>query len=290
MTRKLFNFMIYIGFISCLLMSTFVIAYPKGIYITSETARNSKKMDSLIYNAKKAGINTFVIDTYYRNQLYAQNIAKAQKAGIRYVARVVMFPHGAKGLQLLNRKIWENRWQRAQYAISLGASAIQLDYIRYHRLQPASLQNERNVYKVIQFFHNKLKNTGVQLEIDVFGVVAHRPTRTIGQNAVLFARSVDAINPMVYPSHYEPYQYYSARPYSTVLNSVRALKQQLINYPEVKVYAYIEMWNYRYPMNYEKRIRYVRAQIEGAMKGGAEGWYAWSANNHYKVLFDLLRR
>jgi len=263
-------------------------SYEKGIYITSGTAQSPKKIDYLIRRAKTVGITTFVVDVYGRNKTYANSIAKIKAAGIRYVARLVMFPYGAKGAQIKNQQIWANRWQRAQYAVSLGANAIQLDYIRYHRGTSPSAENERNVYQVIKFFRNKLRGTGVQLQIDIFGVAAHRPTRTIGQNAVLFAQSLDAINPMVYPSHYEPFRHHAVRPYSTVLNSVQALKKQLAGNPHVKVYAYLELFNYRYPMSYPTKVKYIQAQIQGAMNGGADGWYAWSANNHYNILFNLL--
>lgn len=268
--------------------STLAMAYVKGIYITSGTARRAKKMDYLIRRAKAAGIGTFVIDVYGRNKRYARNLAKVRQAGIEYIARVVVFPYGAKGSQMTNQKIWQNRWRRAQYAISLGASAIQLDYIRYHRNTPPSKMNEQRVYNVIKFFRHKLHGTGIKLQIDIFGVVAHRPTRTIGQNVTLFANSLDAINPMVYPSHYEPFRHHAVRPYSTVLESVSALKRQLVGYPRVKVYAYIELFNYRYPMSYQKKVQYIKAQIQGAMNGGADGWYAWSAHNHYKILFNIL--
>ena len=289
MLRKKFIIFACVGFfLGGVFGPTVVMAYAKGIYITSGTARSSKKMDYLITRAKRAGINTFIIDVYGPHRLYAKNIAKVRKAGIYYVARVVMFPYGAKESQILDRKIWESRWRWAKYAVSLGASAIQMDYIRYHRLQRPSLQNEQNVYKVIKFFRQKLKETGVKLQIDIFGVAAHRPTRTIGQNVQLFAPSLDAINPMVYPSHYEPFRHYSERPYSTVLDSITALKKQLVNYPKVKVHAFIEMFNYRYPMRYQKRAKYIKAQIQGAINGGADGWYAWSANNHYKLLFNIL--
>lgn len=275
-------------FLTGFLETNIAIGYAKGIYITSGTARSDKKMDYLIERAKRAGINTFVIDVYGQHKSYARNVAKVRQAGIRYVARVVMFPYGGKGSQVTNQKTWEHRWRWAQYAVSLGADAIQLDYIRYHRTQPASVQNEQNVYKVIQYFRHKLKGTNVKLQIDIFGVAAHRPTRTIGQNVVLFAPSLDAINPMVYPSHYHPASYHSERPYSTVFDSVSALKKQLAPFPQVKVHAFIEVFNYRYPMSYAKRAEYVKAQIRGAINAGSNGWYAWSANNHYKLLFNIL--
>lgn len=269
--------------------TTTAVAYVKGIYITQGTAQSTRKMQYLIKRSKAVGINTFVIDIYGRNKRYAKNIAMVRQAGIRYVARIVMFPYGGTHAQVKNKKIWEKRWRRAKYAISLGASEIQLDYIRYKKTTRPSTQNAQNIHKVIQFFEQRLRGTGVKLQIDIFGVVAHRPTRTIGQNVQVFAKSLHSINPMVYPSHYEPYRYHAVRPYSTVFESVSALRKQLENHSHVKVYAYVELFNYRYPMNYAKKVQYIRSQLQGAMNGGAHGWYAWSATNKYNILFNILQ-
>ena len=264
-------------------------AFVKGIYITQSTAQHSRRMNYLIHQAKSVGIKTFVIDIYYPNKRYARNIAKVRANGIRYVARIVVFPYGAHHHQVKSRKYWQKRWRRAQYAISLGASAIQLDYIRYKPSVRSSPQNARNIYEVIKFFRHKMQGTGVKLQIDIFGVAAHKPAVRIGQNVPLFANSVDAICPMVYPSHYEPYRHHAVRPYSTVLKSVLALRQQLRGHPHVKVFAFIELYNYRYPMSRYAKIKYIKAQMQAARDGGANGWYAWSARNKYSLLFYVLR-
>ena len=265
-------------------------AYVKGIYVTSSTANHTRTMNYLVKQSKAAGINTFVVDVYGRSKRYAQNVRMFQRHGIRYVARVVVFPHGGTQAQVANKKIWENRWRRAQYAISLGAKEIQLDYIRFKASNYSSKQNAYKINKVIKFFKDRLRGTGVKLQIDIFGVAAHRPSKTIGQNIPLFAENIDAVNPMVYPSHYEPYRYHAVRPYKTVLDSVSALKRQLRHHPRVKVYAYIELYNYRYPMSRANKVKYILAQMQAAKNGGANGWYAWSARNKYSLLFSILKK
>jgi len=263
-------------------------AQVRGIYVTQSTAQNAAKLRHLIRQAKASNINTFVVDTNYRNSRFARNITLLHQNGIRYVARIVVFPHGANYAQARNKKIWEKRWNSAQYAISLGAKEIQLDYIRYRSWRHSSLKHSHQIHKIIKYFKNKLAGSGIKLQVDIFGVVAHRPSNTIGQNALLFSNSVDAFCPMVYPSHYEPFRYYSKRPYETVYNSITKLKQQLGHQSNVKIYAYIEMSNYRYPMGRAKKIKYIQAQMQGAINAGADGWYAWSPNNKYHLLFKLL--
>lgn len=267
----------------------FAQAFVKGIYITQHTAESSKRMRYLISQAKSVGISTFVIDIYYPNSRYAKNIKKVKENGIRYVARVVVFPYGGTRKQVRSRAYWEKRWKQAKYAIKLGAEAIQLDYIRFKPTQPWSDKNAEDIYKVIKFFRDKLKGTGVRLQIDIFGVAAHGHSKAIGQDVTLFAKAVDAINPMVYPSHYEPFRHHALRPYETVLDSVLALREQLGNHSHVRIHAFIELYNYRYPMSYSTRVRYIKAQMQAAKDAGADGWYVWSARNKYKILFKVLR-
>lgn len=264
-------------------------AFVRGIYITQSTAENTKRMTQLIQEAKKDDVGTFIIDTDYRNTRYARNLEMVHKNGIKFVSRVVIFPHGGTRAQVTSKEYWNKRWAKAQYAISLGASAIQLDYIRYKHTNRGSAENAKDIYNVIDFFHNKLRGTKVELQIDVFGVAAHRPAIHIGQNIPLFAPLLDAVNPMVYPSHYEPFRHHAERPYHTVLDSVSALRKQLDKFPAVKVYAFIELFNYRYPMSTAKRLKYIHAQIQAAEDSGADGFYVWSARNKYSMLFQALK-
>lgn len=266
-----------------------VFAYNKGIYLTQSTAENRKQVDYLIQEAKATGLNTFVIDVNYKNARYAKNIAHITQNGIQYVARVVVFPDGGTSSQIKSRAYWEKRWQQASYAVSLGADAIQLDYIRYKASQPPSPQNARDIDEVVQFFDQKLQGSGVALQIDIFGVAAHKPSLAIGQNVVLFADNVNAICPMVYPSHYEPHPKPSLHPYQTVFNSVFALEKQLQNYSHVKIYAFVEANNYRHAMSKDLKEKYIQAQIQGVLDAGADGWYVWSPLNKYQVLFSALR-
>ncbi len=264
-------------------------AYVKGIYITQSSAQNSRKMNYLIKQARAVGINTFVIDYNYRNSRYARNVTNVKRAGIHYVARIVVYPHGANDWQVKSNAYRDKIWRKIKQAIDYGAQEIQLDYIRYKASRYPSVKNAHDIHKVIQYFHHKLQALGIKLQIDIFGIATLKPSLRIGHNVRLFANSVDAICPMVYPSHYEPFRYHARRPYETVLKSVSALRHELKKYPQVKIYAYIELFNYRYPMSRKTKIKYILSQIHAARDAGANGWYAWSAGNKYNLLFSILR-
>lgn len=262
-----------------------VIAFSRGIYLTQSTAQDHHRIHYLIQQAKRYGIDTFVIDINRPSANYADNIKTVVHSGIRYIARVVVFPHGGTDAQVRDQKIWEKRLALARYAEQLGAQDIQLDYIRYQARAHISKIKAQRIYEVVQYFKKHLREP---LQVDIFGVAAHQPAHTIGQDPALLASIVDAFCPMVYPSHYEPFRYHATRPYETVLSSVEALKKQLVKHDHVHIYAYIESHNYRYPLSTQQKMRYIAAQMKAAQDGGANGWYVWSANNHYHILFQVL--
>jgi len=265
------------------------LAYPMGIYLTQATAQNTLKLNNLIHHSKANGISIFVIDYNRPSARYQKNVAKVRRHGIRYVARIVVYPRGGTHSQVISQRHREKKWRQIRQAMAYGAQDIQLDYIRYKPSRAASVRNEQHIYEVIRYFRDKMQGSGVKLQVDIFGEVSHRPSRHIGQNARLFAQSVDALCPMVYPSHYEPYRKHAVRPYETVYNSVSALRHQIRQYSNVKVYAYIELYNYRYPMSYQKKMQYIKAQIRGAKAAGADGIYVWNPWNRYQILFNVLQ-
>jgi hypothetical protein len=264
-------------------------ANVRGIYVTQTTAENTKLLTSLINKAKAADINTFVIDYGRANKHYTDNMALVKENGIRYVARIVVFPGGGTPEQLASIEYREKKLNLIKQAIALGAQAIQLDYIRFASKNKASPENAEKVNLVIKWFHDKLQPYGVPLQIDVFGITSFHQEFRIGQYPKVFASSVDGICPMDYPSHFADYKIKSAQPYKTVNSSVIALKEQLKDEKPVKVYAYIEAYNYRYHMASSQRATYIAAEMKGAEDAGADGWYVWSANNVYDHVFEAIK-
>jgi hypothetical protein len=118
--------------------------------------------------------------------------------------------------------------------------------------------------------------------------VAFGPSLRIGQDIGHFAPDIDAVCPMLYPSHFEPYVERARAPYETVHSALLALKRQTRRHP-VPIYAYIEPFNFRYEMTDAERVRYVEAQLDAVIDAGAHGYYVWSVGNHYDLLFQMLQ-
>lgn len=289
--RKLWLKLIVPSVVLCCLSSG-VQAWNKGIYLTQHTLQQPAKLDYLIREAKATGINTFIIDHDFYSSHYAPAIAKVKAAGLKHIPRIVVFTDGGNAQQVRSKAHWEEKYKLVDEAIKAGADGVQLDYIRYSSKSPANPQHAKDVYQVIKWFKQKINAEKLPMEIDIFGEVSYYPSMHIGQDIEMFADSVDGVNPMVYPSHYWPYQKYSAEPYKTVNDSLNSLVGKFNNNPPFKVHAYIEAANYHYlkkTSNAQKQ-QYLLQQIRAVEDAkSVSGWYVWSANNVYENLFHVLK-
>lgn len=275
----------------CLLfIAQLAFSFERGIYVTSSTLLHTRAITHLINQAKKYNINTFVIDFYHSSSRYRKNIQLVKNAGITYVARIVVFPGGAKTSQVKSQRYLEKINNRIKGAASMGANQIQLDYIRYDKSRRGSRQNVNDIHQVIKYFAKTTDALKLPLQIAVFGEVSYIPSLHIGQDVKTFAYTVDVVAPMVYPSHYTPYRYHSQNPYKTIYHSLTEMKKQFNGKPPFKIYAYIEMFNIRYPMSSAAKMKYINEEIKAVRDAGVNGWYAWSANNKYWILFQTLQK
>lgn len=262
----------------------------KGIYITQWNFENTTFLNYLIKRAKASGIDTFVVDMELPSKRYQNNLLILKENKIKYVARIIMFPDGGKPDMIKNPDRWQRKFKLVQQAIDWGAREIQLDYIRYSSKQKASEDNSKDINTIISWYKNKLLPQKIPLQIDVFGITSFGESKHIGQNIKLFSETVDAICPMVYPSHYVPFAQHFKTPYQTVFESLQSIKKQFGNPMPIKVYAYIELSNYHYPMSRSKTLEYIIAQLKAVNAAGADGWYAWSPHNRYENLFYILEK
>jgi hypothetical protein len=261
----------------------------KGIYVQQLTAQDPGRLRELIDKSKKAGFNTFVVDLWRRSPRYVTAIETIKNAGLNYVPRVTIFPDGARPEQIDDRGLLEHRARLLDYAIQLGATDVQIDYIRFSSRNRASPENADKVRDVIRFFRERVQRRGARLQIDVFGEVSYGPSLRIGQDMRVFAPELDAVCPMLYPSHFEPFQDTAKAPYETVHAAILALERQIKASP-IPIYPYIEHFNYRYKMSDEERAAYFEAQLEAVLNTSASGFYIWSVGNFYDIPFAVLER
>lgn len=264
-------------------------ALTKGIYLTQYTLEDTPYLNYLIQHSRAVGINTFIVDLERPSKKYHENLALLKKNNISYVARIIMFPGGGTRAQVTNPAVWQKKYALVKQAVDWGADQIQLDYIRYDTEQPPTPQNARDIHQIIKWYKSRLDAQKIPLQLDIFGIASFGPSVYIGQDIKLFSTSADAICPMVYPSHFEPFRQHAVTPYDTIYDALIALRDQFDDEKlPFKLYPYIELSNYRYPLNHQKRLQYIVAEIRAAEDAGADGWYVWSPHNEYDPLFEVL--
>jgi hypothetical protein len=187
-----------------------------------------------------------------------------------------------------NRDNWKYVVDVAVAAAKLGFDEIQFDYVRF----PTDGDVENIVYPsqtetpmgwtIAQFIHyaaKRLKPLGVRVSADVFGLAATRDLG-IGQIPRRIARYLDAIYPMVYPSHYAPGEYNlddpNAAPHATVAASLADFKTQLVG-TKAKLIPWIQ--DFSYGRTYT--LADVQAQIDAAKAAGSPGFLLWNAGGIY---------
>lgn len=259
----------------------------KGIYISQATVENRQYLNYLISRSKQAGINTFVIDLNAVSNSYERNILLVKNSGIRYVARVVVASLSGIPDRERSEAYWMSRFRLVDAAIRLGADDIQIDYVAS---KTPSFQDAPEVREIMAWFREKINNRA-KLQIDVFAESSYKKTDSVEQAVPVlgFGQTVDAVCPMLYPSHFEPYQEHAKKPYDTIYAALTAIKQ---NYNSSKtpfeLYPYIELSNYRHSFTDEQLTGYIHSQIKAVEDAKADGWYAWSAGNKYDRLFMIL--
>lgn len=141
------------------------------------------------------------------------------------------------------KEVWEYLASVGEAAIKAGFDEVQYDYVRFStdsRMKQVDFGDStkgRTKTEAISGFtlyaSERIHAAGGLISADVYGVVidSEEDQQIVGQNYVEMSRSLDAISPMIYPSHYGPYNYQipvpDAQPYDTVLAAMQASKMVL---------------------------------------------------------------
>lgn len=263
--------------------------FHQGIYLSIKRFMNITTLQYYINQAKKHGIDTIIVDLYKRpSEQYQSHVAMLHAKHLHYIPRIEIFPQGGHASQVLNPKFWQPRWILMKDAINMGAASIQLDYIRYASKPPINPKKVHHIHDVILWFKHKAQRYHTPLQMVIFGIVAYKPTHTIGQDIEIFSDTIDTFCPTLYPSHFQPYHQHAQNPYRTVYRSLLTMHKRLQDNRKPTIIAYIEPSNFRIDIAKKHKKRYIMDQIQGSIDGKANGWYAWSNGGFYNRLFAVL--
>jgi hypothetical protein len=247
---------------------------------------------------------------YYKARVVA---AKAEAAGVYLIGRVVVFEDptlSEKRLDLAirtsdgslwrnnaglgwanpyDRRVWDYNVAIAEAAARAGFDEIQFDYVRFPSdgpIESAVFSHkvaEPMGWTVTRFVHyasTRLKPLGVRVSVDVFGLSATHELG-IGQKPGRLAKYVDAVYPMVYPSHYSSGEFNlpdpSSSPGRTVSMSLRDFRNALVGRKAVLI-----PWLEDFSLSGGSRPpEEVRAQIEAARRNHTKGFLLWNPEGIY---------
>jgi hypothetical protein len=187
-----------------------------------------------------------------------------------------------------DKRVWEYNVDIAAAAARVGFDEIQFDYVRF----PSDGDMEAIVFPnktatppgwvIAEFVHyatKRLKPLGVRVSADVFGLSATRDLG-IGQFPKRLGRYLDAIYPMVYPSHYGPGEYDlddpNSNPGATVAYSLRDFNRELAG-TKARIVPWLQdfSWGRAYTMDD------IQAQIDSSRRAKAAGYLLWNAAGIY---------
>ncbi|MCM3750339.1 putative glycoside hydrolase [Paenibacillus pasadenensis] len=204
-------------------------------------------------------------------------------------------------------EVWKYNVEIAREAAKMGFDEIQFDYVRFPansaRTDAKLNYGERGGSKasaIKKFLHvaaQELHREGVKVSADVFGLVTSSPDDLgIGQSWRSVASEVDAISPMVYPSHYSPGMYGIAKP---DLSPYEVIQKAMTDASSRNRYltkeggkpAAIRPWLQSFTASWldthlDYTEREVKAQIRAARQAGVEEYLLWSPRCVYPLSFE----
>ena len=210
----------------------------------------------------------------------------------------------ANGLAWVNpyrQEVWEYLTELAEMAADLGFDEIQ--YVRFpvgsdanaadYGVDMDAYPKRQAIQDFLFYAGDRLHEKGCVVTADVFGTIIGSETdvQTVGQDYAALGQTVDAISPMVYPSHYANgvfgLKVPDANPYETVLAAMQGSVEELQEISEAER-AVVRPWLQAFTATWVPgHISYngtqIREQIQAVYDAGYEEWILWNATNRYSA-------
>ncbi len=195
---------------------------------------------------------------------------------------------GLTWLDPTNEATWDYPIQLAAYAAELGFDEIMFDYVRYPTDGDASTMvfsdpgrnRDDTITSFLRRASRELKPRGVRVSAAFFGLAATNDLG-IGQRPGKLRNDLDAVYPMIYPSHFTNGQFGIANPSDTPGPTIAAALadwRRRTNGGTVE----IRPWLQDFTMGgIPYGLKEVREQIDASDRTGATGWLLWNAQCVY---------
>jgi hypothetical protein len=206
--------------------------------------------------------------------------------------------HDKKGQTWVNpyaNAIWEYNFRVAEEAIKMGFGEIQFDYIRfpepYKSLPPQVFPEQRGRTKpqvLAEFLstaRERFAKLGVRTTADIFGLVTTvGGALEVGQKWEPISQSVDAVLPMVYPSHYPPGSFQlphpNADPYDVIHIAISRARErdEKLGIKGEHVRPWLQAFSIGLP---KYGAHEIEEQKRAVYDSGYDGWILWEPGTRY---------
>jgi hypothetical protein len=184
-------------------------------------------------------------------------------------------------------------------SLEAGVDEIQLDYVRYptegiwdadFHLEEKNLSTADVITGFVHRVHEKTKAAGVPLSLDVFGCVAWQYAKDMestGQDLRRLGKEIEALSPMVYPSHFgvgfQGYEVPGDHPDIVAIGTKKAIEtMHEAGVDNVVVRSWVQAFPWKSP---HFGSGYIAEQIKEAKNGGGVGWLAWNSGGEYGATY-----
>ena len=276
-----------------------------AIQIDIKDERGEISFTTPIPSARRSGAHMNIYDP-------VAVLRRAHDAGLYVIGRIVTFQDGYAPTQRpalavhnrgggiwkndigipwmdpTNEKAWDYPIQLAVYSAELGFDEIMFDYVRYPTDGDANSMvfhdPRRSRDDTITSFLKKaaaqLKPRGVRISAAMFGLAA-TDDLGIGQRPGRLRNTLDAVYPMIYPSHFSDGQFGIDKPGDTPGPTIAAALADWRRRTNGGTME-IRPWLQDFTMGgIPYGLPEVQQQIDASDRTGADGWLLWNATCVY---------
>lgn len=190
-----------------------------------------------------------------------------------------------------DERVWDYNLALAKELVALGFDEIQFDYIRFpsdgnlNRAKYPKVLEGKDRLQVIGAFLEKankvLKPLGATISVDLFGFVAWMTYDFgVGQRIEEIAPHVDALCPMLYPSHFP--KNFGGK--DDPAKHPREIMEESMNRLKKRTKADIRAW----VQGFWYEPGDITAQIKGIEAAGYSSYLIWSPSSRYDVTYTAL--
>jgi hypothetical protein len=293
----------------------------RGIYLAPGVFYSNYEIAKFFQMVDLGLVNAAVLDVKNERgrvifSLYQDFIDKAKKEKVYLIARQCVFKDealalknsGALALKGFSGEIWFQEkcgyWvdpsllevrkynvKITEKAFNLGFDEVQFDYIRYPSCEKP-YRNWQNKLENITKFLDMVKETKThekRISLTFYGyTVWANVLAKEGQNFEEMARRVDAVYPMLYPSHFHDNFMNDStndwRTYSLIYESIKKAQERLPE-KDIEIIPYLQAFSWK-----KSRLgtKYVLNQLKAASESNSDGFVLWEAGGNYSKGYDEL--